>query len=143
MMFISRNKVRMNDTDMAGILYFANQFRYAHDALEDFFESEGFTFDRLVNGIGFVFVIAHAEADYLQPLKVGDPLEVHVGIEKMGNTSISFVYKIYRNSQLVGTAKTVHVCLEMQNRSKTTIPDLFRAKFSKYLLSADQNESQK
>ena len=46
-MFISYNKVRMHDTDLAGILYFARMFRFAHDALEDLLEAEGITFSTM------------------------------------------------------------------------------------------------
>jgi len=132
-MFIAKNKVRMNDTDMAGILYFANQFRFVHDALEDIFEAEGYRFDNLVNTLGMVFVIVHVEADYLQPLKVGDLLDVHVEVEKIGSTSITFAYNIFRNgTELVGTAKTVHVCVQTGTKTKVNINEDFRNKFLKY-----------
>lgn len=133
-MFIAYNKVRMHDTDMAGILYFACQFRFVHDALEDLFEAEGLDFDTLFHENAYVFVIVHAESDYLAPLKVGNKLEVHVSIEKMGTSSITMLYNIYRATELVGTAKTVHVALDAKTRSKVSIPDDLRERFSKHLL---------
>src|SRR6185437_534604 len=108
-MFIAHNKVRMHDTDMAGILFFARQFRFAHDALEDFVASEGLTFDEVFHQKDYVFVIVHAEADYLAPLKVSDELSVHVSVERVGTSSFTILYQIYREKKLVGTAKTVHV----------------------------------
>jgi 1,4-dihydroxy-2-naphthoyl-CoA hydrolase len=136
-MFISYNKVRMHDTDMAGILYFAKQFRYVHDALEDLVEKEGFSFDYLFNNSEFVFVIVHAEADYLESVKVGDILEVHVEVEKLGNTSFTMSYKIFKaNDTLMGKAKTVHVCLDAKNRQKVSIPDNLRTVFKKYQVSS-------
>jgi len=134
-MFIAYNKVRMHDTDMAGLLYFARQFRFAHDALEDLFEAEGMNFKDLFGQNQYVFVIVHAEADYLMRLHVGDRLEVHLSIERIGETSISFVYNIYRNlHELVGTAKTIHVALDSQTRKKVAIPDDLRQKFTNYLV---------
>lgn len=134
-MFIAQNKVRMHDTDMAGILYFARQFRFAHDALEDFSESEGLGFNQVFHQGNFVFVIVHAEADYLAPLQVGDPLEVHLNVEHVGNTSFSLVYHIYRKSDrvLVGTAKTVHVTLDSKTRKKIPIPEILGEKLKKHL----------
>lgn len=127
----------MHDTDMAGILYFARQFRFVHDALEDLFESEGYKFDALFQQHDFIFVIVHAEADYLKPLKVGDKLEVHITIEKMGDSSVIILYDIYRDAhELVGTAKTVHVCLERIARTKTSIPADIRSRFAKYLVDS-------
>ncbi len=133
-MFISYNKVRMHDTDMAGILYFAKQFRFVHDALEDLVEKEGFSFDYLFHSCNFVFVIAHAQADYLAPVKVGDLLEVHVEVENLGNTSFTMSYRIFKtNDVLMGKAKTVHVCLDAKTRQKIPIPDVLRQVLQKYL----------
>lgn len=134
MKFISFNKVRMHDTDMAGILYFARQFRFVHDALEDLLESEGYKIDDLFQHHPFIFVIVHAESDYLKPLKAGDKLETHVTLERMGESSIILFYEIYKaGKELAGTAKTVHVCLDKTTRAKMNIPAEVRARLSKYL----------
>lgn len=133
-MFISYNKVRMHDTDSAGILYFARQFRFAHDAFEDFLESEGYSFDSLFHETNFIFVIVHAEADYLAPLKVGDKLEVHVSVENLGNSSFGLLYEIYKDKKvLVGRAKTIHVCLDRTSRLKISIPNQVRIQLKKHL----------
>lgn len=126
-MFLAKNRVRMHDIDMAGILYFPRQFRFAHDALEDFVESYGLTFDQVFRKEHFVFVIVHAEADYLTPLRVGDKLEVSLSIESIGNTSFTVSYQIHKSDKtLTGTAKTVHVTLDAQTRKKIPIPGAFR-----------------
>ena len=91
-MFKTYNKVRMHDTDMAGILYFARLFRFAHDALEEFIEAQGYSFEMMFHGDHFVFVIVHCEADYLASLKVGDKLTVHLTIDHIGNTSFTIYY---------------------------------------------------
>ncbi len=132
-MFIAHNKVRMHDTDMAGILYFARQFRFAHDALEDFVSSEGLTFDQVFNKTDYVFVIVHVEADYLAPLKVSDELEIHLSVTHVGTSSFTILYQIYRAKELVGTAKTVHVTLNSKSRTKIPIPEHLREKLTKHL----------
>ncbi|MBS4167940.1 thioesterase family protein [Parachlamydia sp. AcF125] len=134
-MYISYNKVRMHDTDMAGILYFPRQFRFAHDALEDWAESEGLGFNQVFHHENFIFVIVHAEADYLASLQVGNKLEVHLNIERVGTSSFSVVYRIYKeDKELVGTAKTVHVTLDATTRKKIEIPLQFRSILEKHLV---------
>lgn len=125
-MFISKNRVRMHDTDMAGILYFPRQFRFVHDALEDFVEDKGYSFYRVFHENSFVFVIVHCEADYFAALNVGDALDVHLFIENIGNSSFTVAYDIFREGQKVGAAKTVHVTLERISRKKIAIPQEFR-----------------
>lgn len=136
MPFVAKNKVRMHDTDMAGILYFPRQFRFAHDALEDFVESEGMTFQQVFRQEKFVFVIVHAEADYYIPLHVGDSVEVHLYVERIGNSSFTLAYKIYRTptQELVGSAKTIHVSLDSDTRIKIPIPDKLKNSLQKYLI---------
>ena len=126
----------MHDTDMAGILYFPRLFRFAHDALEDFIESEGMTFEQIFHHEKFVFVIVHAESDYYLPLKVGDEIEIHLYIERIGTSSFTVAYKIYREPDhiLVGSAKTIHVSLESDSRVKIPIPEKLKSSLEKYLI---------
>ncbi len=133
-MFIAKNQVRMHDTDMAGILYFPRQFRFAHDALEDFVESEGLSFNEVFLKEKFVFVIAHAEADYLKPLKIGDKLDIHLHVKRIGTTSFTILYELFRvpENVLVGTAKTVHVTLDGKTREKISIPPELRSKLERH-----------
>lgn len=131
--FVAKNKVRMHDTDMAGILYFPRQFRFVHDALEDFIESEGMNFHNIFSIEKFVFVIVHAEADYYQSVRVGDALQIHLYVERIGTTSFSLVYKIYREPdlELVGSAKTIHVSLNSDTREKIPIPEKLKDSLKK------------
>lgn len=135
-MYISKNTVRMHDTDMAGILYFAKQYRFAHDAWEELLEAEGVVLRDLFANSPFLFVIVHSEADYYQPLMLGDHVEVSVTVESIGNTSFTVLYSIAiaGTENVMGVAKTVHVCVDAKSRQKITIPDLFRDKLSKYLV---------
>ncbi len=138
-MFISYNKVRMNDTDVAGILYFANQFRFVHDAWEDLVELENMSFQQIFFNEDFLFVIVHVEADYLTPLMIADKLEVTVVTENIGNTSFTMSYKIYiengatKELTLAGTAKTTHVTVDKATRTKVAIPDHLKAILQKYM----------
>jgi 1,4-dihydroxy-2-naphthoyl-CoA hydrolase len=125
----------MHDTDMAGILYFPRQFRFVHDALEDFVETSGLTFEQVFRKEHFVFVIVHAEADYLAPLRVSDRLKIEVRVENIGETSFTMAYRIYKEGveTAAGTAKTVHVTLDSTTRKKISIPEKLKQFLSQHL----------
>lgn len=112
----------MYDTDMAGILYFGNQYRFMHDAFESLMADEGYTFQRLMQKEPFMFVIVHAETDYLAPLYAGDSLTVKIHCSHIGTTSFHISYEIFKEDQLAGTGKTVHVCLDKDSRTKNQLP---------------------
>lgn len=133
-MFVAHNKVRMHDTDVAGVIFFQNQFRFAHDALEDFSESEGIIFSEVFKSSDYFFVVVHAEADYLMPLTVGDKLEVHVSVEHIGNSSFTMRYLIYTRGVLAGRAQTVHVTLNGKTRTKIPIPEVLLKSLKKHLM---------
>lgn len=124
-MFVSKNQVRMHDTDMAGILYFPRQFRFANDALEEMMESEGINFQKLFTEGDVVFVVVHVEADYKVSLHIGDKVDVHASVAHIGNSSFSFQYGIFRNTgEHVGSAQTVHVSIDRVTRKKCPIPEI-------------------
>ena len=61
-----------HDTGAAGRLYFANQFRLAHEAYEAFMASLGFPIGDILKAGRFGLPIVRAEADYKAALSVGD-----------------------------------------------------------------------
>ena len=79
-------------------------------------------------------MIAHCEANYYLPVSAGDPIEVHLTVEKFGTTSFHINYDIFRRKDKIGSAKTVHVCLDAQTREKMAIPEHVKEKFKQYLL---------
>jgi 1,4-dihydroxy-2-naphthoyl-CoA hydrolase len=132
-MYVAHNKVRMHDTDMAGIIFFGSQFRIIHDAWEDLMAHEELSFDHLFTSETYAFVIVHAEADYLAPLKAGDKLTIHVSVEHIGTTSFTIHYKLYKSDDLlVGTAQTVHVTINRETHKKIDIPEKLRETLKKY-----------
>ncbi len=135
-MFIAKNKVRVHDTDMAGILYFPRIYRFANDALEDFMSAENFDFEHVFHKDKFIFVIVHSEADYYASLRVGDNLNVHVSVEKIGTTSFTLIFEIYREDHThMGTVKTIHVSIDRTVHKKIPIPAGLRKSLEKHLVT--------
>ena len=128
-MYVYQTKIRLHETDAAGLLFFSNQFKIIHDAYEYLLESINFGFRELIRDKDFFLPIVHAESDYKIPLFVGDVIEVQVRVENVGNTSFTFAYKlINEKDQLVGTARTVHVTMDKNTQKKIPLPKDMRKK---------------
>ncbi len=125
-MYIHQTIVRLHNTDAAGLLFFAEQFRLAHDAYESFMESIGYPFAPLLRKSDFLLPIVHAEADFLKPLSTGDRLEIQVKAEKIGDSSFTLGYTLLRDrTEPVGTVKTVHVLINRRDgTSRSLLPEL-------------------
>ena len=133
-MFKTKNSVRMHDVDITGLLYFPRQFRFVHETLEDFLKSEGLDFKDLFKKEDFLFVIVHCESNYLAPLGIGDKLEIQVHVENISTTSFTLSYHLFKNGgPEVGSAKTVHVCLDTLTRKKIPIPHKLKDILDKHL----------
>ena len=134
--FKHENAVRMYDTDAAGILYFASQFRFVHDSFEALMEHEGVSIQDMFKKSDVIFVIVNANSDYIQPLTLGDKLTIYCHVKRIGATSVTFFYELFKDEELVGKAETTHVCLNKISRTKQVIPDSFRDKLEKYHLKS-------
>jgi 1,4-dihydroxy-2-naphthoyl-CoA hydrolase len=131
-MFTYKTQIRLHDTDAAGIIFFANQFKIIHDAYELLLEEFGFSFPEMFKGGKYFLPIVHAESDYKARLGVGEKIEISIRVGHIGETSFSFEYAIHRGKTLVGTAKTVHVTINQKKGTKIALPDSLRKALVKY-----------
>jgi len=140
-MYTYQTKIKLHETDAAGLLFFSNQFKLIHDAYELLLESIGFGFAELIREKSFFLPIVHSESDYKSPLFVGDLLEIQVTVSKVGKTSFTFSYKLLDVAQgLVGTAQTVHVTMDKATRKKIPLPQDLRVKIDE-LYAQDQKST--
>jgi len=93
-MFTYKTKIRLHDTDAAGIIFFANQFKIIHDAYEEFLEKLGLCIQTILKKTGYFQPIVHAESQYKAPLYVGDKIIIAVKVGHVGKTSFSLEYSI-------------------------------------------------
>jgi len=128
-MYIYQTKIKLHETDAAGLLFFSNQFKIIHDAYESLLEQIGFGFGELIRDKEFFLPIVHAEADYKMPLFVGDVIEIQVRVSKVGKTSFTFMYNLLNHKkEVVGTAQTVHVTIDKKTSRKIPLPEGMRSK---------------
>lgn len=120
--------VRLRDTDAAGLLYFTEQLRIAHETFEDFFASRGLSLAYYLETASYMLPVVHAEADFKAPLAVGDRLRVHLACGGIGDSSLTFTTRLEReNGSLVGTTTIVHAAVDRATGKKVPVPDEVKA----------------
>ncbi|MGE0266911.1 MAG: acyl-CoA thioesterase [Candidatus Omnitrophota bacterium] len=128
-MYSYQTKIKLHETDAAGLLFFSNQFKLIHDAYESLLETIGFGFAELLKNKTYFLPIVHAASDFKAPLFVGDIIKITVTVENIGTTSFTFGYRITNTKNiLVGTAKTVHVTMDKASQKKIALPADMRDK---------------
>ncbi len=82
-------RVYYEDTDAAGIVYYANYLKFAERARTEFLRALcGGEYTRMCEE-GMGFVVRRCRADYERPAKLDDLLEVHSRILELGAASLS------------------------------------------------------
>ncbi|MGH1356339.1 MAG: tol-pal system-associated acyl-CoA thioesterase [Thalassovita sp.] len=79
-------RVYYEDTDMAGIVYYANYLRFIERGRSEWVADLGIDQLALKEDDGLVFVVRRVEADYLAPAKMGDDLVVET--ETISSTGV-------------------------------------------------------
>ena len=134
MEFTSGSVVRLYDTDAAGFLFFGAQFRFAHEALENFLEHLGLPIGRIIRGREALFPVVHAEADYRAPLAAGDRLTVRVVVRALGERSFSLGYRLLlADGREAGSVVTVHAAVNAASGASCPLPDALRTALGPYL----------
>lgn len=90
--------VRFSDIDHAGVVYFAKFFDYCHQTLEEFLRSHigARAYADILNRDRIGFPVIYTDCKFSAPLRFGDTVEVELSIERMGRTSISFAFRMFR-----------------------------------------------
>jgi YbgC/YbaW family acyl-CoA thioester hydrolase len=91
--FTTARRVEFHDTDMAGIVHFANFFRYMESAEHEFLRSIGHNVHEVAGGIASGWPRVSAGCDYRQPARFGEVLAVKVFIEEIRNKSVRYRYE--------------------------------------------------
>jgi 1,4-dihydroxy-2-naphthoyl-CoA hydrolase len=126
--------VRLYDTDAAGFLFFGSQFRFAHEALEEFLDHLGLPIARIIRGGRTLFPVVHAEADYRAPLAAGDRLSVQVAVRAIGERSFTVGYRLLlADGREAGSVVTVHSALDRATGSSRPLPESLRTALGPYL----------
>jgi len=132
MEFTSESIVRLYDTDAAGYHFYGSQFRFAHEALENFFEHIGLPTAKIIREREILFPVVHAEADYRAPLAVGDRLTVRVVVRALGDRSFSVGYRFFlADGREAGSVLTVHAAVNAASGASCPLPEEVRTAFGK------------
>jgi YbgC/YbaW family acyl-CoA thioester hydrolase len=96
--FQTTRRVEFGDTDMAGIMHFANFFRFMEVAETDFLRSRGLNVSWYADGMKLGFPRVAASCDFLKPARFQDVLTITVTVEKLGTKSITYRHE-FTNQQ--------------------------------------------
>ena len=123
-------KVYYEDTDLAGIVYYANYLKFIERARSEWVQTLGIDQMRLKAEHGVVFAVRRIEADYLQAAKFGDKLVVNTRFLNATGARICLQQTVSREQGTLFDALVTLIALTEGGKA-TRLPAEFRLKLNK------------
>jgi acyl-CoA thioester hydrolase len=119
-------RVYYEDTDLAGIVYYANYLRFIERARSELVRAAGI--DQVaMKAAGLVFAVRRVEADYLKPAHYDDQIEVRTRLRDVKGASFAMPQEVWRKDELLFQAHVTIVVLNQAGRA-TRLPAELRAR---------------
>ena len=134
--FTSVQKIRFDDVDGAGIVYYPQYFHLCHAAFEDFFDSAApVSYPELVRDRRLGFPTVAIESSFSAPLVYGDVAIVELSVERMGKSSVTLSYEIHRKRDGVACfrAPITTILVSIDTMKPVPLSDEHRSLFKRLL----------
>lgn len=116
-------RVYYEDTDAAGVVYYANYLRFCERARTEWLRALNFHQQQLMRDEGLAFVVTRVEADYLKGAELDDALTVCSTIDSIGRVSLCFKQRIMRDQQTLFVASVTIACVDWARRRPARLPE--------------------
>lgn len=128
---IHRHPVRIyyEDTDLAGIVYYANYLKFIERGRSEWIAALGVDQIGIRARHGIVFAVRRIEADYLRPARFGEDLVVSTRLLAVTGARILLEQDVSRDAERLFSAQVTLVCLA-EDGAATRIPAEIRQKMA-------------
>mgnify|MGYP001406268394 FL=1 len=123
-----KRTVRFGETDAAGVVHFLELFRWCHETWEESLERYGIVLQEIFptnkinrSQLDVALPVVHCEANYFQPLYVGDTINIELYPEKINESSLVLRFQFKKNGEEIGTTNIKHVSINPITREKRAL----------------------
>lgn len=114
-------RVYYEDTDLAGIVYYANYLKFIERARSEWLRELGVD-QAALKQQGRVFAVRRIEADYLRPALYDDLLTVETALSEPGRARLVLEQRVLRGDETLFSARVTIACLDAAGRP-VRLPD--------------------
>lgn len=110
--------VYFEDTDTAGVVYYANYLRFMERARSDMIRAAGVDQNALLRSGGEAYYVAECTIRYLKPARLGDDLVVVSTVEAVRAVSVLIHQRVMRGREQLTDARVTAAFLDADGRPK-------------------------
>jgi acyl-CoA thioester hydrolase len=120
-------RVYWEDTDAAGIVYYANYLKFAERGRTELLRSLGIEQEGLRRTTGLAFAVRRCVVDYLRPARLDDSLAVETRVTALRGASVDLHQAIQRDGVALVEISVTVACLGSDGRPARLPPALRHA----------------
>ncbi|MBI2979043.1 MAG: tol-pal system-associated acyl-CoA thioesterase [Rhodospirillales bacterium] len=117
-------RVYYEDTDAAGVVYYANYLRFAERARTEMLRGLGGGSRELMETQGLAFAVRRCSMEFMKPAWLDDLLEVETRLTDIGGASLVAVQRVKRQSTELVRMEMTLACLSTAGKPARLPPAL-------------------
>jgi acyl-CoA thioester hydrolase len=122
-------KIYYEDTDAAGVVYYANYLKYMERARTEFLKEKGIDVAEH-HRKGILFAVVDADIHYKRPAKLGEIIVVTTEIAGMTHVTITIKHQVMRTDTVLVEANVRLACIAPNGKPRR-IPSEFSSLYDK------------
>ncbi len=125
-------RVRYSETDQMGYVYYGNYTHYFEVGRVEWLRNLGISYKSMEDD-GVMLPVINLQINYLKPAKYDDLLTLKTTLTKKPGIRIEFSYELFNeNNELLLTATTTLVFIDMKKNKPTKVPFILLEKLTPY-----------
>jgi acyl-CoA thioester hydrolase len=122
--FSLKLRVFYEDTDAAGIVYYANYLKFVERGRTEMMRALGFEHTGIEAATGVLFTVRRLSADYRQPARLDDMLSIDTRVLEIGAATLRLEQLVCRDSAVLAALDVLVACVGRDGRPRRVPPQL-------------------
>lgn len=119
-------RVYYEDTDAAGLVYYANYLKFFERCRTEWLRALGFEQQAVATRDQVVFVVSRLQTDFIRPARLDDALTLTAQVAQRGRAWLEFEQRAVRSNagdeELLARAQVKVVCVDRISLRPTALP---------------------
>src|SRR5579862_2036135 len=111
-------RVYYEDTDAAGIVYYANYLKFAERGRTEMMRALGFAHSSIAAQLGTVFTVRRLSADYRLPARLDDALVVDTRVIEIAGATVRLDQRVCRDGDVLVALDVLVACVGRDGRPR-------------------------
>ena len=115
-------RVYYEDTDVGGVVYYANYLKFMERARTEWLRALGFELSAMAHEHHCHFVAQRAEVDFVRPARLDDQLVATVALARAGHARLVLEQDVLKDGQRLAGGKVTLACITTDTWRPTPMP---------------------